>query len=334
MIRNVDKQDDATLHQVHAVIEHAHALDRPWFEPMPYAEWVAQVRHEDPSELSEIVAAYDGDRLVGVSERWMPLEDNTSMLWSTVSVDPDQRRRGFGSELTKADVARARELGRTQVLAEFHVPGDDLEGHPYYLFALAQGYEPGWVENVRHLQLPVDSALLERHDALAAEKTQGYDIRVYVGRVPDEYLPGMCELIGQLAVDAPSGVIEFEEESVTPERMRKWYDLEKSIGRTRLSALAIHRETNTVAAQSDLIVTAPPSKQVWQWGTFVHREHRGHRLGMAVKVANLKHLQREFPGRSLVNTSNADTNAYMVSINEELGFELVERSPAMRITLT
>ena len=29
------------------------------------------------------------------------------------------------------------------------------------------------------------------------------------------------------------------------------------------------------------------STKVYQWGTFVHREHRGHKLGLATKAVNL-----------------------------------------------
>jgi hypothetical protein len=66
----------------------------------------------------------------------------------------------------------------------------------------------------------------------------------------------------------------------------------------------------------------------WQWGTLVHREHRGHRLGMAVKVENLRRLQADHPERRRVVTGNDDTNSWMVSINEDLGFRIVELCPA------
>lgn len=45
---------------------------------------------------------------------------------------------------------------------------------------------------------------------------------------------------------------------------------------------------------------------------------------MAVKVANLQRLQRDYPGRAFVHTTNADNNEHMVPINVDLGFEVVE----------
>ena len=60
-----------------------------------------------------------------------------------------------------------------------------------------------------------------------------------------------------------------------------------------------------------------------QTDTLVLREHRGHALGLAMKVANLGALQREKPGLRFVRTWNADTNTHMIAINRQLGFRIV-----------
>jgi hypothetical protein len=63
---------------------------------------------------------------------------------------------------------------------------------------------------------------------------------------------------------------------------------------------------------------------VYQSGTLVRRDHRGHRLGLAVKGANLVALQKGCPGRRIVNTENAGVDGPMVQINEKLGLRPVE----------
>ena len=80
-------------------------------------------------------------------------------------------------------------------------------------------------------------------------------------------------------------------------------------------------------AQSDLALQTEGDTAV-QWGTYVHRDHRGHRLGAAVKVANLRALQRQRPDIRRIDTSNAETNSWMVSINERLGFEILAVAPS------
>ena len=76
-----------------------------------------------------------------------------------------------------------------------------------------------------------------------------------------------------------------------------------------------------------------PSHDVWQWGTLVNRNHRGHRLGMAVKVRNLEQLAAASSGRVRVLTCNAETNRHMVDINVRLGFEAIEVCPMMELRI-
>ena len=53
------------------------------------------------------------------------------------------------------------------------------------------------------------------------------------------------------------------------------------------------------------------------------REHRGHRLGMLVKIANLRAYEDRRPGERRINTWNAQENEHMLAINVALGFEPV-----------
>ena len=99
-------------------------------------------------------------------------------------------------------------------------------------------------------------------------------------------------------------------------------------GRVMISTLAISPQ-GEVVAYNDLVIPRDDLPQVYQWGTLVRREHRGHRLGMAVKARGLKELQSRIgPDRTRVSTCNAEQNAHMVAINERLGFRPVEVSPS------
>ncbi len=79
-----------------------------------------------------------------------------------------------------------------------------------------------------------------------------------------------------------------------------------------------------MVAQSTLALSLEESTTVYQWGTFVHREHRGHRLGLATKAVNLRAVQAARDDLTLVTTQNGETNDYMVSINERMGFRPIE----------
>ncbi len=52
----------------------------------------------------------------------------------------------------------------------------------------------------------------------ARRSTRATPIETFVGAVPDDLVASLCVLLGQLAVDAPSGAVDFEEELMTPQR--------------------------------------------------------------------------------------------------------------------
>ena len=67
-----------------------------------------------------------------------------------------------------------------------------------------------------------------------------------------------------------------------------------------------------------------------QFATLVLKEHRGHKLGMLLKVANLAHLQREQPGHPSITTFNAEENRFMLDVNEAVGFVPIAAESAWR----
>ena len=49
-------------------------------------------------------------------------------------------------------------------------------------------------------------------------------------------------------------------------------------------------------------------------------KHRGNRLGMLVKILNLRRLAAEHPSVERILTFNAAENSHMLAINVALGF--------------
>ncbi|WP_193614917.1 GNAT family N-acetyltransferase [Nocardioides lijunqiniae] len=325
-LRPIDLHDDAVMAAVHRVYDLARHVDRPDAPRFTCAEYVAALRAPDSGERAEHVAAHDGDALVGFGIVYLFLLDNTDKAWVEVFVDPAHRGRGVGSALLEHLTGIAVSAGRRQVLADATIPFDRLDDHPYRSFAEGRGFTQSNIEVVRHLDLPVDAARLEEWSALASERADGYRIETYVGRFPDEHAESLCVLLGQLAVDAPTGEVDFEEEVMTPERLAETYAMSASMGRETYESVALTPD-GVVAAQSTLQVpVAETSPDAFQWGTFVHREHRGHRLGLAVKTANLRAVQERRPHIRRVRTQNGETNQYMIAINELVGFRPVEAS--------
>ena len=55
--------------------------------------------------------------------------------------------------------------------------------------------------------------------------------------------------------------------------------------------------------------------------TVVDNRHRGHRLGWLVKVANMRAMQADDPGRRRIHTWNAGENQWMLAINDAMGYQ-------------
>ena len=57
----------------------------------------------------------------------------------------------------------------------------------------------------------------------------------------------------------------------------------------------------------------------------MRREDRGHRLGLRIKVANLRMLQSRSPETPRIYTFNAESNTHMLAVNTRLGFRVTAR---------
>jgi len=322
---DLDIGDDGVLHAVYELIRRSETLGREQMPFWSYEEFVGAVRSSDSGERQELLGAYDGETLVGAALVWYFLLDNTEKCWTELNVDPAARRRGVGRALVAEVEQRARADGRTLVMTESKLPFAERESHGYRRFAEACGFALSNYEVVRHLALPVDEDKIQSWIDSAAPAHEGYTIETLVDEIPDDLVEGLCVLIGQLAVDAPTGAVDFEEEAFTPERLRERRAQARAMGRSVYETVALTADRQ-VAAHSTLAVPTGDSTDVYQWGTFVHREHRGHHLGLATKAHNLRAVQRDYPQMARVTTQNAETNDYMVSINETMGFVPVEVS--------
>jgi len=322
-IRTVEVADDVALRAVYDIERRAALVGR---EGMPHWSWQemsGNARRPDPGERVELFAGYADGRMVAEGAAFLGLLDNLDKCWVHVSVDPVAQGHGHGRELLDHLWTFVTDLGRTTVITETKLPFAEVADHGHRRFAEAAGFTLSNVEIVRHLELPVATADLARWSEQAAARSADYTIETYVNEIPDNLVPSLVVLIGQLGVDAPTGDVDWEEEVISPERFRENRASLVAAGRTLYETVAIAPD-GTVAAQSTISVPPPGRTDVSQWGTFVHREHRGRRLGLAVKTANLRAVQQAHPQLTRVSTQNAETNAWMIAINEQLGYRPVE----------
>lgn len=324
-IRPVDVHDDEQLRRFHEIGWRGEMEDgRSWNAFWTYDEMAVMFRRPTPGQLHEAVGVFEGGEMVGGGVLFASTDDNLDKAIVVPVVEPERRCRGIGGALLEGLVERARELGRTRVLSGTSIPFEERESSPWLRFAFAHGFGMDTTEVVRILSLPTPDGLLDEIDAEGAAYRHGYDVRVFDDGVPDELIESYCFLLNQLVVEAPTGEVDWEPERLTPDAVRHDIERDRSIGRTVLRAIAV--KDGEAVAHSDLLVR-PSGTRAVQWATLVRSDHRGHRLGAAVKVANLRRLQRDRPDIVDVVTQNAEVNAQMIGINERLGFRAVALVP-------
>jgi GNAT superfamily N-acetyltransferase len=333
-IIRLDRDDDVMLKALYGVASRSEAVSRVQPVRREPEEFVRQVRFDFPGERTEgAVALVDGTP-VGWSRVTFPERENLDKCWTHLEVDPSHRGTGIGSALLDWTEDRGRQAGREMLLTEVFVPVGDRESHADRAFALARGFSLSSIEIVRSLELPVDAAVIARERARSAEAMgDQYVVSVHRDGVPDRLRQGVCDASNRIILDAPTGDVDFEAESLTVEDYQTMLDHQRDTGHAMVTAVAVHRESGVVAAYTDLVWPASDPDVVFQWGTLVLPEHRGHRLGMAVKVANLEELSRIAPARKRVRTMNDEQNPWMVQINKDLGFEVIEEALSMRKNL-
>jgi hypothetical protein len=223
------------------------------------------------------------------------------------------------------DVARSH--GRTVLTAEVMSPYDrpsDDPGWPGVAFLHRNGFTLSIGDVKRALDLPVDPSVLDGLAAEAASRHADYTLRFFRGPVPDDLLQEFGALVGSLMTEAPMGELELEPEVLDAARIRSDEEVFAMSGRAKYTTVAV-AAAGDLAAYSELVVPAYDPGRFYQWGTLVRPEHRGHRLGLATKVHNLRRLQEESPVEGVLYTYNAEVNDHMIAVNEAIGFRPVER---------
>jgi len=322
----VSPDDSTSLRACQDVLEAVYAADVRNLPAPPFEEMVAAVRTSRDAVRHELWLLTCAGGPVGYGRATFSLRDNTDQCSVLVTVDPANRRQGHGRHLLEHLSARAREEGRRRLLAEVPEPLVDGATAPGPAFAKAVGAVRALDEVRRDLDLDtLDEQRLDALEAEARSRSRGYELVSWVGRTPDELVDEQAEMLSRMSVEAPLGDLAWEQERWDAARVREQERLFAAQRRTRLVTAARESATGALVAFTDIGVSQLQVDPAYQWQTLVLPGHRGHRLGLLVKVANLRQLRREVPEVRRLVTWNAESNSFMVAINDVLGFRPVER---------
>lgn len=327
-----DNLDPRDLAGAVSVREAARAVDAPHrlgrTTVSTYTTWL---RHGWDGERPVVAVAREpdrSDRVVGTLTLSLPGWDNTHLASLYVVVDPADRRRGLGRRLFEAGVARVRAEGRRLVCAAA------LDQSPGIPFLKAMGLEPVLEEVYRRQDLlALDWERLDQEYATAQRHAAGYELLRLPGAVPEELLPAVARMTEAIN-DAPTEGLDMEDEVFPPERIRAYEAAQAAYGDRVYRLAARELATGELAGHT---VVSVDGEQPWlgnQHDTSVVGAHRGHRLGLLLKIGLLRWLREAEPQLRFIDTGNAASNAHMIAVNETLGYDVVARSVESQRHLT
>ena len=307
-IRELDRDDAADVRAYFDTEQSAIKADRPHALIREWKAFAYTVAHPgDYYRYDYLVAEVDG-QIAGVATVELPVHDNLHVAGIEVDVLPARRRRGVGRALWEECVRRAAAERRTSILGEVNVavdaPTAALE------FARAMGCAPVHSEHHLLLDLPVREP---------GEVAFGYELVLRRDRCPDEHREAFLAMRNRMNTDVPMGELDWDAVVLDEQR------LADSEARTAeaydVFVAAARRLRDGVFGGYSTAMVPHGQDYAWQDDTLVMPEHRGSRLGAALKTANYARLPREVRA---VHTWTAPDNAAMYRTNTRLGFRVVE----------
>ena len=273
-IERVALDDDEAFAAFHDVYARAHQRDVD--QPYSAIEKRVGMRPDDYVDKVVLLARdVDGTAVAGGTAE-LPLRDNTGVVYIDVFTAPEHRRRGHGAAVVEAIEEIGRNADRSVLFAEAVWELDAVDPVPQ-VFAEGVGFTLDLMDAMRELPLPAMLPPLEVAD--------GYSIHSWRNVCPEAWVEGYTEIRSLLMEEAPSGDLdlanEFWDVARTREEERRWADQR----RTPQVSVAVSDEGEVVGHTQ--LLFPDDSGEVFQWDTLVLPTHRGHGLGLALKVTTM-----------------------------------------------
>ena len=250
-------------------------------------------------------------------------DDNAAAAIGHVEFNTDAANANLaGVEITPTDhqtaaavlaelLGRARDDGRTSVIAW----GDHSPAA--HAFWTGLGAELRYTEQESRLDLAAaDPELMAQW--ISAGPTD-LELVHWSRRCPEDRIDALVATANAMN-DAPTDDLEVADTVVDAAMVRAEIEARAARGLEYRGVLAV-TAGGEAAGTTEVFVNRHRPAASWQWSTVVLPAHRGRGIGRWMKAAMWQRLRAAEPEVTTLQTGNAASNAHMLAINIEMGFQ-------------
>ena len=295
-------------------------LERLPDDPLiPLEESIQNLKNIPPFVELLLWAAWNPDQteMVGLANvALLRLEENKHLAQFELTVLPEYRRQGLGRQLLSL-IAEASSKDNRRLLmtnSTDRVPAGEA-------FLLRIGAQKGLEGHTNQLRLvDLDRGLISRWLERGKQNSTNFELGFWDGPYPEDQIQQVAELY-EVTNQQPFGDLEVEDMHMTPEHLRQTEKNNLARGNQRWTFYILDRTTGKFAGYTETIWNPNRPELLRQDMTGVLPQYRNQGLGRWLKAGMLDKVIKERPQVKYVRTGNADVNAAMLKINNELGFK-------------
>jgi mycothiol synthase len=308
-ITDIDPQNVAHLLRWNGVLRDGYAFGRQKVWSRSDEATRLQFQNPHPTRSSVLLLAEVDGVQVGAAEAHVHPGEPADV---EVAVVDAFRRRGVARALLQAVRNALRSTAtvmRTETYSDAGVS-----------FARSEGMRVGVRESRQVVDLPLPPGTL---DSLPGAPS-GVEVTSWVGACPEELLDGWARLRAHMSDDVPMGDLTRTAAPADITAVRRNEERMSEQGYALVRSIA--RIGGHAVGYTEILLSRPDPTIVLQDDTFVEERVRGHGIGRALKIANLRQLLSvpESTGSRFLQTYTALTNAPMLALNRSVGFDEVD----------
>ncbi len=247
---------------------------------------------------------------------FMHTDENKHLAQFDIIVHPNFRRQGIAKQLLGLLAEAAQTDHRSLLLTDTNdrIPAGEA-------FMQRLGAQRGLEGHVNQLKIAdLDHNLIREWLEQGQKNVAEFGLGIWEGDYPDEQLEEIVKLL-DLTNQQPLGDLAIEDMHITPEQLREMQKMDKARGNQRCTVYVLEKDSGKFAGYTETVWNSNRPEILRQDMTGVFPQYRGKGLGRWLKAAMVDLMLKLHPEIKFVRTTNADTNAAMLRINNQLGFK-------------